>query len=143
MGFWIDIMTNRLFISCVLTVLIVQLAKIIINSIKNRKCDCSSFWQPGGMPSSHTAAVVAMTSGITFEQGVSTLAVAAGMLSVIVIYDAMTLRRTVGYQSAILNKLAKKSDMTAKLKERVGHKFIEVLVGGMAGFVITYAVFHL
>ena len=63
----------------------------------------------------------------------------------IVIYDAVTLRREVGFQSEILNRMIKKLHVKhrKKLKEILGHNVIEVIVGAACGYVLAYAVFHL
>lgn len=145
MEFWFDLITNRIFIACVLTAIVSQIIKTIINGIKQDKFDLSIFSMPGGMPSSHSAVVVAMTTAIYYEQGVSALAIAAGTMAAIVIYDSLTLRKAVGKQSATINYLAKKLNFRGykSLKELFGHTTFEVMVGSLLGYLLAYAVYHL
>ncbi|MFO8016027.1 MAG: divergent PAP2 family protein [Candidatus Woesearchaeota archaeon] len=145
MGFWIELITHRLFIACVLTAIVAQLIKMILVSVKTGRIEWNVFGLPGGMPSSHAAVVVAMTGGIYWQQGVTPLTIAAGVIAAIVIYDALTLRRAVGKQSEALNNLAKKLKIKGhkKVQSLLGHKVVEIIAGGVLGYVIAWAAFHL
>src|SRR3989344_4356532 len=145
MGFFIDVITNRLFISCMQALIAAQLGKAIVSSVKSKKLDLSMAGTTGGMPSSHTAVVIALTAGAYYEQGISALTVAIGTFATIVIHDALTLRRAVGFQSEALNKLIKKFRIVQqkKLKELLGHNFLEVAIGAILGYVVAFAVYNL
>lgn len=145
MGFLVNLITSRLFIACILSVILAQTAKIIIASIKHKKIDFSLLLSTGGMPSSHTSLVISLVAGIYYEQGISALAIAAGVFAAIVIHDAVTIRRAVGFQSEALNNLVKKLhiDHQKKLKELLGHNVMEVIMGAVLGLIIVYAVYHL
>lgn len=145
MDFLFNLITNRLFIACVLTAIVSQIIKTIIAGVKQNKFDLSIFGTPGGMPSSHSAVVIAMTTAAYYEQGVSALAIIAGTMAVIVIYDSLTLRKAVGKQSATINYMAKKLKFKGyrSLKELFGHTAFEVIVGSLLGYILAYAVYHL
>lgn len=145
MGFWIELITNRLFITVVFTAIVVNILKVIVSSIRKGKLDFSLMFLTGGMPSSHTAVVIALTTGVYYEDGIGPLAIVAGTLAAVVIYDALTLRRAVGIQSELLNKLIKKLNFKhqKKLRELLGHSIWEAIVGAIVGYALAYAVYHL
>lgn len=60
----------------------------------------------GGMPSSHSAAVTSLATGIGFETGLNspTFAVAA-MFAGIVMYDASGVRYQAGQHAVIINRM--------------------------------------
>ena len=69
------------------------------------------------------------------------------ILAVIVMHDAMGVRRETGIQAKVLNELIEvfatmDSDMSAqeKLKEFVGHTPLQVLVGALLGITIAILV---
>ena len=68
-------------------------------------------------------------------------------MSVVVMYDAMSVRRVTGMQSTVLNqmmedyrKAGKEELAQEKLKEFIGHSPIQVLVGAILG--ICFALFY-
>jgi acid phosphatase family membrane protein YuiD len=113
--------------------------KFLINSIKSRQL---AFHQIGygGMPSSHSAIVCSVAAMVAFREGVeSSVFVVALTLAFVVMMDAMDLRRKIGQHAERLNLLS--SDFP-KLRERVGHKPVEVLAGVLTG-IITATLIHL
>jgi hypothetical protein len=78
----------------------------------------------GGFPSNHTAIVSSLmwTFGLIGEWQMAGLAVAVLMIHV---FDAIGLRREVGYHARAINQLS-----GARLREIMGHKPFEV-VGGL------------
>lgn len=96
----------------------------------------------GHMPSSHTGFAISLITSVGYYDGVNTGAFAVALaLAIIIIDDAIRLRIQLGQQAKFLNTLSKKLKLDPKefphLKERVGHKKIEVLVGGTLGFLFT------
>lgn len=86
----------------------------------------------GGMPSGHTAGVVAATTCIGCLEGTSaSLFGFAIVMCAIIIYDALNVRRAVGEQGKLLNKLSPK-----KLKIVEGHTISEVFIGVILGVLI-------
>ena len=97
------------------------------------------FVETGGMPSSHAAAVAALTTGIGLENGFNPALFAVCLyFSLIVMYDAAGLRRAAGRQAEILNRLMTEHFQEAeadrhRLMELLGHTPFEVFVGALLG----------
>ena len=113
-----------------------QAFKVVFYSIKHRTWDMSYATSPGGMPSTHAAYVSALAFSIGIQHGLdSDLFAVSVIFGGIVVYDAAGLRRTVGKQSRLLNKLAKQllPDEQVNLPEKMGHTFKEILTGIIFG----------
>jgi uncharacterized protein len=98
----------------------------------------------GHMPSSHTAFMISLITSVAIfdDDGLSSGAFAvAVILAFIVIDDAVRLRMYLGDQGRYLNMLVQQLNISEKqfprLKERVGHRVSEVIVGGILGFLMT------
>lgn len=91
------------------------------------------------MPSSHSAAVAALSTAVGLEAGFGSAFFGATLyLSLIVMYDAAGLRRAAGRQAAILNRLIDEhfehpEADTHRLMELLGHTPFEVAVGAILG----------
>lgn len=82
-----------------------QVLKMILVWDK-KKFDFKRIIGSGGMPSSHSSFVMALTMSIGFTQGFDSVAFAiSAVMSFVVMYDAAGVRRSAGQQAAILNKL--------------------------------------
>src|SRR5205807_10524490 len=99
----------------------------------------------GGMPSSHSALVVSLTTIIGRLQGVqSPLFATALIFSTVVMYDATGVRRAAGQQAIILNRLlddlfiAHRGIHQERLRELLGHTPIEVISGALLGIVVGF-----
>lgn len=102
-------------------------------------------WSTGGMPSSHSAVVSAVTTVVGFQEGVtSTLFGVSLFFSLLAIRDALGVRRAAGLQARVLNQiitdLNQKHGMAYKhVKEINGHKAAEVFVGVVLGIFLGTA----
>ncbi len=119
-----------------------QLLKVLTNLGSTGRWDWSRAWGAGGMPSSHSAMVTALATALGYEHGFdSGLFAIAAVFALIVLYDAMGIRRVVGQHGQFLNRLQKegtlKSDRPEHLAELVGHTFWEVLLGMVWGVVVV------
>jgi acid phosphatase family membrane protein YuiD len=85
----------------------------------------------GGFPSNHTAIISSLmwTFGFMGEWKMAGLAVAVLMIHV---FDALGLRREVGYHAKAINQLS-----GSRLREVVGHKPVEVAGGLVVGLVVA------
>ncbi len=124
--------------------LIAQLLKFIGHILKTRKVDFQVLATTGGMPSAHTAGVVALSTTVGFICGFDSVefAIALGY-ALVVMYDAAGLRRSTGKIAACLNKIcddyyAKGQVPVARLKELLGHTPFEVFVGALLGIYMAY-----
>ena len=124
--------------------LVAQLLKFIGHFIKTRKIDFQVLATTGGMPSSHTAGVISLSTTVGLICGFESIefAVALGY-SLVVMYDAAGLRRATGKIAACLNKIrddfyANGQMPTERLKELLGHTPFEVFVGALLGIYIAF-----
>ena len=120
-----------------------QVLKVVFVLLKDKKFDIRRFVGSGGMPSSHSAFVIALTMAVGYETGVDSPAFAICIvLSFIVMYDASGVRRATGQQAEILNKIVENFgnenlEVTGKrLKELVGHTPVEVFAGAVVGIIV-------
>jgi uncharacterized protein len=118
---------------------IAQASKVILTSWRQRRLNLRVLAETGGMPSSHAAIVMGMTTAVGKHAGVSSAAFAIALIfSFVVMYDAAGLRRAAGRQAAILNRLVEdlvhmRGMQEQKLRELLGHTPVEVVVGAMLG----------
>jgi uncharacterized protein len=88
----------------------------------------------GGLPSNHTAVVSSTAILIGLREGVNTALFAIAVtLAIIVVLDALNLRREVGAHAAALNDLLRGHTKWAPFREHVGHQQVEVLMGFLVG----------
>ena len=121
---------------------IAQAAKVILTSMRQRRLNLRVLAETGGMPSSHAAIVMGMTTAVGKYAGVSSASFAIALIfSFVVMYDAAGLRRAAGRQAAILNRLVEdlvhmRGMQEQRLRELLGHTPVEVLVGALLGIVV-------
>ena len=103
----------------------------------------SALFLSGGMPSGHSATVVALSMSIGLMEGFDTTVFAiSGILAVIVMYDAMKVRYSSGVQGDTINSLIKEQkSRIAKVRVAHGHTPLEVVVGALVGAVMASVVF--
>jgi len=142
--------SNPVLLSAVFSWGLAQFIKVVINLVRGRPEGAGStfvqfLWKTGGMPSSHSSAIVAVTTAVGFTEGLnSSLFAVMLVMTVIVIRDALGVRHSSGVQARALNllgsQLKKKKIAEFKLvKEVNGHTFPEVAVGIILGFFIAVA----
>jgi acid phosphatase family membrane protein YuiD len=121
---------------------IAQASKVILTSWRQRRLNLRVLAETGGMPSSHAAIVMGMTTAVGKHAGVSSAAFAIALIfSFVVMYDAAGLRRAAGRQAAILNRLVEdlvhmRGMQEQKLRELLGHTPVEVVVGAVLGIAV-------
>lgn len=140
--------------AALLGMLIAQFVKIPIHFLTSRELKWSLMFSTGGMPSSHTATIIALTTAIGITSGVESNEFAiAVIVALIVMHDAMGVRRHAGYHAEVLNTLLadfnllietlkhpslKKTESRNKLKELLGHQPAEVFFGAITGVIVGY-----
>ena len=101
----------------------------------------------GGMPSSHSAFVTCLTTVIALRHGLnSDIFAITAVFALITIDDAGGVRRAVGKQANVLNRLIRELDLSRleenkelikeELKELIGHTPFEILAGILLGLAI-------
>jgi hypothetical protein len=136
-----DLVSNEVLMSAALSWALAQVIKTIIHLCLTKKFVAERLIGSGGMPSCHSAAVCALTTSLVINEGVSSYLVAiAGLLSIVVMYDATGVRRETGNQAKVLNefielfqKNGSELSNDEKLKEFVGHTPFQVLMGALLG----------
>ncbi len=131
----------------ILSAFFAQVVKFIIFTIRSKRINFKIFTTTGGMPSSHSAGVMAVSTSVGIIEGFSSVmfAIALGY-SLITMYDAAGVRRAAGKTAACLNRIMDdfyNHDVQAiggKLKELLGHTPLEVIMG--ATFGIVFALYY-
>ena len=130
---------------------VVQAYKGFSNVVRTGRWNLQRFVATGGMPSSHSASVAALTTAVGLWHGFNTALFAVTLyFSLIVMYDAAGLRRAAGRHAAVLNTLIERHFQqpereTQKLMELLGHTPFEVLVGALLGIgsaILWFRVHH-
>jgi acid phosphatase family membrane protein YuiD len=127
--------------------LIAQLLKVLTGMFKERKFSLGTLlFSTGGMPSSHTACVVALTTSSIVACGFASFEFAISFFfAMVVMIDAMGVRRETGEQAKLLNRMVENlfeqntelvNEDWRKFKELVGHTPIQVLAGAGVGLCV-------
>ncbi len=137
-----DILHNKFLWVPFFTWLAIQVFKVLFDSIREKKLNLKRLFGAGGMPSSHTAIVMAITVMVGKEAGFGSFAFAACLVfSLIVMYDAAGVRRAAGEQASVLNKIMETPGLTGlevqkRLMEALGHTPTQVFVGAIIGIIV-------
>lgn len=149
-----------LFLIVFLVGFIIQLIKVILDSIDQKHFSLSQLFSSGGFPSFHSGIASSVTMITLLHEGVggTTFAIAL-TFSVLFAYDAMNIRFQTGKHAEYLNKLGKDFQKTiqennmeaprwistykkTKLRERLGHTPFEVFWGILFGIVLTFVFYY-
>ena len=120
----------------------IQLFKLLYDIIKEKRFNFKRLMQAGGMPSSHSAVVVVLTTMIAKAEGLSSPLFGVSLIfAFIVMYDAAGVRRAAGKQAKLLNKIVETPglsgvEVSEKLVEVLGHTPVQVIVGAAIGLVV-------
>ena len=97
----------------IIAILCAQILKTIIETVSTKKFSLERFFNgAGGMPSTHTTAVVSITTLMYIDYGITSELFATCLIfSFIVMYDAMGIRYETGKQAEVINILAKKANL--------------------------------
>lgn len=123
---------------------VAQGLKYVFTVLKSKQI--STFRQlylSGGMPSAHSATVVALLVVVGLRDGTgSALFGIAALLAAIVMYDAVMVRRSVGEQGTVIASLIDEiKSKVVKPRAAKGHRPLEVAVGALLGGLIGLVVF--
>ncbi len=153
MNFYTFLLEKNAILTISLTAwLTAQVLKTIINCILMKKFQAERLWGAGGMPSSHSALVCSMTIAAGRSLGFSSPVFAiAVVMALIVMYDAMGVRRAACEQAKVLNQiifdwmdanpaLFSNEKQNKQLKEMLGHTPTEVLSGALLGIFFGFVI---
>lgn len=138
-------MTLNIIISTLLSLGLAQCIKTLTKWYETKKIDWQTLVSSGGMPSAHSAFVISLCTALYLDQGITPLFVASCVFSLIIIRDAMGIRRAAGEHAKLLNMLLreikKKKPLPAKqVKVLLGHTLTQVIAGCTMGLAVTLAV---
>ena len=136
----------RVIIVCLCAWFVAQLLKVIINYAKYlidkkkgkaaTKVTLETLFKLGGMPSSHTATVIALAATIGMHSGWdSDVYAVSGVFAFIVMFDAIKVRLPVEKLTEAFNLLKDKvyGRDTEDVKKVEGHTFPEIIGGFIVG----------
>lgn len=140
MNFFTQVFSNHILWISVFACFLAQFIKVFTG--KEKAVDFSRIFMSGGMPSSHSSFVTSLSTLVGIYEGFdSTEFAISAVFALIIMYDASGVRRAVGKQAAILNKIVedlqnKKHIEHETLKELIGHTPKEVIFGAILGIVV-------
>ena len=139
-----SVLNNHALIVSLLSCVLAQLSKVVVELIYHGKLNFRVIFESGGMPSSHSALVTALATDIGLRKGWESGEFAiATVFAIIVMYDAAGVRQAAGKQAKILNQMIEElftgdHHLTEiHLKELLGHTPFQVLIGSVMGIVIA------
>ena len=141
----------RIFFICWLAWLVAQIIKVIINTvkyiyskskgIKAKKITVETFFKLGGMPSSHTATVIALCTCMALRHGFySDIFAVSGVFAFITMFDARMVRLPISRLTDSFNRLQAKviGDESVDVKKVEGHTIPEIIGGFAVGASVAY-----
>lgn len=148
MNFFKEIITNHVLIVPIIAWAISQTMKIFTNLIVVKELDIKRILADGGMPSSHSATVLSLAVMCGWTAGVGSSIFALSLLfAIVVMRDAVGVRRETGKQAASIKELAdavnktflsKDAEIrTENLKLLVGHTPLQVVFGALVGLTVS------
>lgn len=154
MSIFDQIMSNQVLISACAGWLTAQVLKALIDMWITGRFRPERLYGNGGMPSSHSATVCGLFTSAGLMYGLSSSEFGISfILAVVVMVDAVGVRRETGKQAKLLNMMMEEDfwnfdDPEAfqiRLKEFVGHTPIQVFCGAILGILVAFilnAVFY-
>ena len=135
-------------VTALLSNILAQVLKTVVYYYRTGKWDFHWVLASGGFPSSHSSTVTALSLSIGIQEGFdSAIFAVTTIFSFIVMYDACHVRYYSGKNIELTQQLVKDlREMTGlhfddpiyqeKLKNVLGHKFVEVIVGFVVGLAV-------
>lgn len=142
-----QLLLNKVLIAGLIAWGLAQLLKVPIGYMVTRRVDWRLAAEPGGMPSSHSALVTASSLTIGLYEGFDTALFALSIVvAMVVIYDAIGIRRQAGKHAELINVLIR--DLAAghplkesQLREVLGHTPTQAFFGVALGFLVGIIIF--
>lgn len=138
-----ELLRNDTLIVSIIAWVLAQASKLVIVVLRERRVDLHVMASAGGMPSSHSAVVVALATRVGIDAGVGSTEFALALIFAgVVLYDAAGVRRAVSIQARILNRMLEEvieyqRFSEKRLLELLGHTPFEVFVGSLLGLLVA------
>lgn len=145
-----ELLANRWLWTAILASTGAQLLKVFLILLVDRRWRPGAFMETGGMPSSHSAMVAALSTGVALSEGVgSPLFAVAAVFALIVMYDATGVRHSSGVQARLLNELIQELGAVVRegfapkpVRVLLGHTYLEMLAGLLLGIGVGFLAFR-
>ena len=140
-----DFLDNYLLISALAGWIVAQILKVFTGMFSTEKFSITRLlFSNGGMPSSHSATVMALSTSALLGEGIgSPIFAVCAIVSIIVMNDAVGVRQETGKQSKVINEIMRRmttgrpEDVETGLKELVGHTPLQVIMGAITGVCVA------
>lgn len=140
-----ELLQNRVLLAGLAAWAFAQLVKFILYAINEKEVDWARlFGGTGGMPSSHSASMSAVTISTGIRYGFDQPAFAiCTIVTIIVMTDAAGVRQAAGRHAKLLNEIVKemiedgKGITNERMKELIGHTPLQVSVGCVIGILMA------
>lgn len=145
----LDFFTNPVGVSTMLGWILGQLIKVPVEFLRHKRWDWTLLLSAGGMPSSHSALMTAVTTSIGSNAGWGSPVFALALaITAIVVYDATGVRRQAGFHAERINQIIRElfqlkkleEDEVSYLREIIGHTPGEAFAGVLFGAAIALLV---
>lgn len=139
-----ELLGNRVLQASAIAWASAQILKFFIDLLWRRRINFRALTTMGGMPSSHSAAVSSLATGVAIADGLGSTTFAIALwFAAVTMYDAAGIRRAASIQARILNQMIEElfqghpiSDV--KLRELLGHTPVEVIAGMTLGIAVAF-----
>lgn len=143
-----DLFSNHALLAAVFAWLSAQILKFFLHAAINRQFSFERLHGDGGMPSGHSATVMALAIMVGYLSGFGSVHFAvAAVFAIVVMHDATGVRRETGKQAldivkiiGALNDILGEKDKLVqreKLKTFVGHSPVQVFCGAVLGAIVS------
>ncbi len=134
---------TKFVLSIMVTWAAAYIIKILFILIKEGNLNKKMLARNGGMPSGHTALSGSLTMALFLETGFSPYSLIGLVITILVIYDAISIRTIIEAQSKVINKLTENRKDIPRLEENVGHTALEVVISLALSFIIPLLVYSI
>jgi uncharacterized protein len=137
-------LANRPLMSAFAAWFVAQVLKTLIWAYLEKQVNWRRMVETGGLPSAHSALVVGLAMGVGLSEGwQSTVFAICLVYALVVMYDAIGIRREAGKHADLLNELLMISlikdvyKQREKLRDLLGHTPLEVFAGALIGVMMA------
>ncbi|CAM6100219.1 unnamed protein product [Calypogeia fissa] len=143
----VSFFSNTPIVAAFFAFALAQSLKVSMTWYKEKRLDWARLIGPGGMPSSHSATVMALVVAIGLRDGFGSSLFAISMvLAGVVMYDASGVRLQAGRQAEVLNQILCELPPehplfdSRPLRDMLGHTPIQVAAGALLGCVLAFVI---
>ena len=143
------ILDNKVLVITPTVWVIVQGIKVTLAAIREKKFNFKWLIGTGGMPSSHAAGATALATTVGLDTGCDSVSFAlAFVFAMVTMFDAQGVRRSVGQLAVVFNQIVddiywRRKTASNRLIEFIGHTPLQVIIGAILGFLLSYILYNL